>query len=241
MRTKLKASAFKARTVRSLLALGGILLASLSVAAENPHDPYENFNRSMYAVNKALDTYVTRPVAQAYDAAVPLPAKAGAGNFFGNVGEVWIGANSLLQGKPGDAGDSLARLLVNSTIGIFGLFDVASELGIERHNEDLGQTFAVWGAKESSYVFLPIIGPRTVRDTAGWAVEFFTDPLMGIKNYHTRYGAVALRFVDLRAGLLPADKIVEEAAIDEYAYVRDAYLQRRQNLIYDGRPPRLDD
>ncbi|MFV0371380.1 MAG: VacJ family lipoprotein [Azonexus sp.] len=241
MRTKLKASAFKARTVRSLLALGGILLASLSVAAENPHDPYENFNRSMYAVNKTLDTYVTRPVAQAYDAAVPLPAKAGAGNFFGNVGEVWIGANSLLQGKPGDAGDSLARLLVNSTIGIFGLFDVASELGIERHNEDLGQTFAVWGAKESSYVFLPIIGPRTVRDTAGWAVEFFTDPLMGIKNYHTRYGAVALRFVDLRAGLLPADKIVEEAAIDEYAYVRDAYLQRRQNLIYDGRPPRLDD
>ncbi len=241
MRTKLKASAFKARTVRSLLALGGILLASLSVAAENPHDPYENFNRSMYAVNKTLDTYVTRPVAQAYDAAVPLPAKAGAGNFFGNVGEVWIGANSLLQGKPGDAGDSLARLLVNSTVGIFGLFDVASELGIERHNEDLGQTFAVWGAKESSYVFLPIIGPRTVRDTAGWAVEFFTDPLMGIKNYHTRYGAVALRFVDLRAGLLPADKIVEEAAIDEYAYVRDAYLQRRQNLIYDGRPPRLDD
>ncbi len=241
MRTKLKASAFKARTVRSLLALGGVLLASLSVAAENPHDPYENFNRSMYAVNKTLDTYVTRPVAQAYDAAVPLPAKAGAGNFFGNVGEVWIGANSLLQGKPGDAGDSLARLLVNSTVGIFGLFDVASELGIERHNEDLGQTFAVWGAKESSYVFLPIIGPRTVRDTAGWAVEFFTDPLMGIKNYHTRYGAVALRFVDLRAGLLPADKIVEEAAIDEYAYVRDAYLQRRQNLIYDGRPPRLDD
>lgn len=241
MRTKLKASAFKARTVRSLLALGGALLANLSVAAENPHDPYENFNRSMYAVNKTLDTYVTRPVAQAYDAAVPLPAKAGAGNFFGNVGEVWIGANSLLQGKPGDAGDSLARLLVNSTVGIFGLFDVASELGIERHNEDLGQTFAVWGAKESSYVFLPIIGPRTVRDTAGWAVEFFTDPLMGIKNYHTRYGAVALRFVDLRAGLLPADKIVEEAAIDEYAYVRDAYLQRRQNLIYDGRPPRLDD
>lgn len=241
MRIQLKACAFKARTIRSLLALSGILLASLSTAAENPRDPYENFNRSMYAVNKTLDTYVTRPVAQAYDAAVPLPAKAGVGNFFGNLGEAWIGTNSLLQGKPGNAGDSLARLLVNSTVGIFGLFDVASELGIERHNEDLGQTFAVWGAKESSYVFLPIIGPRTVRDTAGWAVEFFTDPLMGIKNYHTRYGAVALRFVDLRAGLLPADKIIEEAAIDEYAYVRDAYLQRRQNLIYDGRPPRLDD
>ena len=224
-----------------VLASALALSSGLCGAAENPHDPYENFNRTMYSVNKTLDTYVTRPVAQAYDAAVPLPAKAGAGNFFGNVGEVWIGANSLLQGKPGDAGDSLARLLVNSTVGIFGLFDVASELGIERHNEDLGQTFAVWGAKESSYVFLPIIGPRTVRDTAGWAVEFFTDPLMGIKNYHTRYGAVTLRFVDVRAGLLPADKIVEEAAIDEYAYVRDAYLQRRQNLIYDGRPPRLDD
>lgn len=231
----------KTNTLRSLLAIGSMALAGLGVAAENPHDPYENFNRTMYTVNKTLDTYVTRPVAQAYDASVPLPAKAGVGNFFGNLGEVWVGANSLMQGKPGDAGDSLARMLVNSTVGIFGLFDVASELGIERHNEDLGQTFAIWGAKESNYVFLPLIGPRTVRDTAGWAIEFFTDPLMGIKNYHTRYGAVALRFVDLRAGLLPADKIVEEAAIDEYAYVRDAYLQRRQNLIYDGRPPRFDD
>lgn len=226
-----------------LLVLASVLALSsgLCGAAENPHDPYENFNRTMYSVNKTLDTYVTRPVAQAYDAAVPLPAKAGVGNFFGNVGEVWISANSLMQGKAGDAGDSVARFLVNSTVGIFGLFDVASELGIERHNEDLGQTFAVWGVKESNYLFLPVIGPRTLRDAGGWAIEFFTDPLMGIKNYHTRYGAVTLRFVDVRAGLLPADKIVEEAAIDEYAYVRDAYLQRRQNLIYDGRPPRLED
>ena len=122
----------KTNTLRSLLAIGSMALAGLGVAAENPHDPYENFNRTMYTVNKTLDTYVTRPVAQAYDASVPLPAKAGVGNFFGNLGEAWVGANSLMQGKPGDAGDSLARMLVNSTVGIFGLFDVASELGIER-------------------------------------------------------------------------------------------------------------
>jgi len=231
----------KTDTLRSLLAIGSLALAGLGVAAENPHDPYENFNRTMYTVNKTLDTYVTRPVAQAYDASVPLPAKAGVGNFFGNLGEAWVGANSLMQGKPGDAGDSLARMLVNSTVGIFGLFDVASELGFERYNEDFGQTMAVWGVGNGPYVFLPVVGPRTSRDLLGWAVDTYVDPVSTIHPESVRIGTSVLRFVDVRAGLLPADKVVEEAALDKYAYVRDAYLQRRRNLIYDGRPPRLDD
>ena len=126
-------------------------------------------------------------------------------------------------------------------MGIFGLFDVASELGFERHNEDFGQTLAVWGVDDGPYLFLPLIGSRTTRDFAGWAVDVYTDPLSDIRPGSVRMGAGVLRVVDIRAGLLPADKVLEDAALDKYAYVRDAYLQRRRSLVYDGRPPRLDD
>ncbi|WP_226450708.1 MlaA family lipoprotein [Ferribacterium limneticum] len=210
-------------------------------AEENPRDPYEGFNRSMFAVNEAIDKYAAKPVAQAYDNAVPLPVKASVGNFFGNVGDLWIGANSALQGKFGDAGVDISRLLINSTVGIFGLFDVASELGLEKHEEDFGQTLAVWGVGSGGYLFWPVIGPRNVRDTAGFGVDSYIDPVWRISAVPVRNSMVVLRFVDVRASLLPADKVVEEAALDKYAYIRDAYQQRRRNQIFDGRPPRLDD
>jgi phospholipid-binding lipoprotein MlaA len=226
-------------------ALGGLLAFALTgnvLAEENPRDPYEGFNRSMFAVNEAIDKYAAKPVAQVYDNAVPLPVKASVGNFFSNVGDLWIGANSALQGKFSDAGVDIGRLLINTTVGIFGLFDVASELGLEKHEEDFGQTLAVWGVGSGGYLFWPVIGPRTVRDTGGWAVDFFAaDPVTYVRPYGVRNSMVALRFVDVRASLLPADKVVEEAALDKYAYIRDAYLQRRRNQIFDGRPPRLDD
>ena len=197
----------------------------------------------MFAVNEGLDTVVFRPVAQAYDFAVPLPAKAGVGSFFGNIADFRNVLNNALQGKLADAGSDLGRLLINSTVGIFGLFDVASELGLEKHDEDFGQTLAVWGWGDSSFVFWPILGPRTVRDTGGWVVDAYSDPTWYTlnKSVAARNSLVALRFVDVRASLLPSDKVVEEAALDKYAYVRDAYLQRRRNQIFDGRPPRLDD
>lgn len=226
------------------LLLGGLISLTLCggvVAGENPRDPYEGFNRAMFNLNDAIDTYTAKPVAQAYDAVTPLPVKAGVGNFFGNVGDLWIGVNSALQGKFGDAGGDFGRLAINSTIGIFGLFDVASELGLEKHEEDIGQTLAVWGVGDGGYMFWPFIGPRTVRDTAGWAVDSYFDPVWRVRPIATRNSLVALRFVDIRASLLPADKIVDEAAIDRYSYVRDAYLQRRRNQIFDGRPPRLED
>jgi len=230
------------RRLLRLLALGGALVMTGQAGAQdNPRDPYEGFNRAMYSVNEVLDKYAARPVAQAYDAAVPLPAKASVGNFFGNVGEVWIGANNAMQGKVGDAGTGFARLLINSTVGILGLFDVASEMGLERYNEDFGQTLAVWGVNDGPYLFLPVIGPRTTRDFAGWAVDTYVDPVSFISPESVRLGTSVVRFVDIRAGLLPADKIIEEAALDKYAYIRDAYLQRRNNLIHDGRPPRMDD
>ena len=223
--------------------LGGLVALACTgvVADENPIDPYESFNRPMFAVNELFDKYAAKPVAQVYDNVTPLPVKAGVGNFFGNAGDLWIGVNSALQGKFSDAGLDLGRLLINSTVGIFGLFDVASELGLDKHDEDFGQTLAVWGVGDGGYLFWPVIGPRSVRDTFGWGVDLYTDPVMRVRPVAVSNSMAGLRFVDIRASLLPSDKVVEEAALDKYAYIRDAYLQRRRNQIFDGRPPRLDD
>ena len=225
------------------LVAGMIAFAGPAWADETVHDPLEDFNRAMFAVNEGLDTVVIKPVAQAYDFAVPLPAKAGVGDFFGNIADIRNALNNALQGKLADAGNDLGRLLINSTIGIFGLFDVASELGLEKHDEDFGQTLAVWGWDDSSFLFWPLLGPRTVRDTGGWVVDVYTDPTWYTlnKSVAARNSLVALLFVDVRADLLPTDKVVEEAVLDKYAYVRDAYLQRRRNQIFDGSPPRLED
>lgn len=225
------------------LATAGVVALALAggASAQDEHDPYEGFNRTMFTVNETIDTYAAKPIAKGYDKAVPLPLKAGVGNFFNNAGDLWIGVNGALQGKLSDAGNDLARLLINSTVGIFGLFDVASEIGLEKHEEDFGQTLAVWGVSDGAYLYWPIIGPRTVRDTFGWGVDTFSDPVRATRPVSVRNGMSALRIVDIRASLLPADKVVEEAALDKYAYIRDGYLQRRRNLIYDGRPPRLDD
>src|SRR5574343_1842811 len=210
-------------------ALAGLLtlaFAGQAVAEGNPNDPYEGFNRAMFSVNEVIDKYAAKPVAQVYDNVAPLPVKAGVGNFFGNVGDLWIGVNSALQGKLGDAGVDVGRLLINSTVGIFGLFDVASELGLERHDEDFGQTMAVWGVDGGGYLFWPVIGSRTVRDTFGWGVELMGDPVGYVDSVPVRNSLRGLRIVDIRASLLPADKVVEEAALDKYAYIRDAYLQQ---------------
>jgi phospholipid-binding lipoprotein MlaA len=221
-------------------ALAGALPA---VAGDNPEDPYEGFNRAMFAVNEGLDKVITKPLAQAYDTVTPLPARAGIGSFFDNILELRNALNSLLQGKVADAASDLGRLAINTTVGIFGLFDVASEIGLERHEEDFGQTLAVWGYRDSAYLYWPLLGPRTVRDTGGFVVDAYTDPTWGTvyKSVSARNSLIGLRVVDTRADLLPVDSVVEEAALDKYAYVRDAYLQRRRNLIFDGRPPRLDD
>ncbi|RIX40702.1 MAG: VacJ family lipoprotein [Rhodocyclales bacterium GT-UBC] len=212
-----------------------------SIAEGGAHDPLEGFNRAMFSVNEAVDGYAVKPVAQVYDRIVPLPAKVGVGNFFGNAGDLWIGINSALQGKFSDAGSDIGRLLINSTVGILGLFDVASELGLDKHDEDFGQTLAVWGVADGVYLFFPVIGPRTVRDTFGWALDSYSDPLRAVVSVPVRNSLLATRIVDVRAGLLPADKVVDEGALDKYSYIRGAYLQRRRNQVFDGRPPRLDD
>ncbi len=230
------------RLGRRWLLAGLIALASGCVLAdEDGDDPYESFNRAMFAVNEVADQYAAKPVAQAYDSATPLPVKAGIGNFFGNVGDLWIGVNNALQGKLTDAGSDLGRLLINSTVGIFGLFDVASELGLEKHDEDLGQTLAVWGVGGGPYLFWPLIGPRNMRDTVTWVADSYADPVWSLHPIAARNSMVVVRFVDVRASLLPADKVIEAAALDKYSYIRGAYQQRRRNQIFDGHPPRLED
>lgn len=229
----------KSTPLAAFFVAAAVLLSGCASTANNPKDPYEGFNRAMFAVNEGIDKAVAKPLAKGYDAAVPLPMKAGVGNFFGNVGDLWIGVNDGLQGKPADAGTDIARLLINSTVGILGLFDVASEMGFDKHDEDFGQTLARWGVGDGGYLFWPIIGSRTVRDTGGFLVDSYADPVRwGIEDIPVRNSAYFVRFVDVRASLLPADKVVEEAALDKYAYIRDAYLQRRRSQIFDGNPPK---
>lgn len=223
-----------------VLILGGLAACATTEggnAGNDAKDPYENFNRAMFAVNEGIDT-VVKPVAQAYDTAAPLPVKAATGNFFGNISDIWTALNNLLQGKPDQAFSDIGRVLVNTTVGIGGVFDVASEMGLEKHSEDLGQTLGKWGVSDGPYFFWPIIGPRTMRDTVGWGVDVSTDPVWRLNNVPVRNSLVGIRFIDTRAGLLAADKVVEEAAFDKYTYIRDAYLQHRRNEIYDGNWPR---
>jgi phospholipid-binding lipoprotein MlaA len=207
----------------------------------NPKDPIEGFNRAMFAFNEGLDTAVIKPVARGYDAVLPTPVRTGVTNFFGNIEDLMIGANNLLQGKVPDGITDLGRFLVNSTIGVLGLIDWASDMGLEKHNEDFGQTFGRWGVGNGAYVVLPLFGSRTVRDTVGLIVDTKTDPINRMRRIASRNSLQALRIVNTRANLLPAEKVVEEAAIDKYSYMRDAYLQRRRSLIHDGNAPREPD
>lgn len=204
----------------------------------NSKDPIEGFNRAMYAFNEGVDTVLIKPVAQGYDAVLPSPVRTGVTNFFGNIADFFIGVNNLLQGKPDQAASDLGRVLVNSTVGLLGLIDVASDAGLEKHEEDFGQTFGRWGIGDGAYVVLPIFGPRTVRDTVGLVLDVKVDPVANIDHVPTRNAALGLRIVDTRADMLPADKVIEEAALDKYSYVRDGYLQRRRSLVHDGNPPR---
>lgn len=218
--------------------IGG--LTGCASTANNPKDPYEGFNRAMFSVNEGIDV-VAKPIAQGYDAAAPLPVKAGIGNFFGNIYDVWTAVNNLLQGKGGDAMSDLGRVLINTTVGIGGVFDVASEMGLEKHAEDFGQTLAVWGVPEGDYLYWPLIGPRTTRDTFGWLVDTAADPVWRVDDVALRNSLVGVLFIDLRASLLPTDKVVEQAAFDKYNYIRDAYLQNRRSAVRDGNPEKEGD
>jgi len=201
-------------------------------------DPLEGFNRGVYGFNETFDGYLAKPVATAYRSALHAEIRGRVGNFFSNIQDIFIGVNNVLQGKFGDGFSDWARFAFNSTIGLFGLHDVASDMGYEKHNEDFGQTFGRWGASSGPYLVLPFLGPSTVRDAAGTAVDFVAAPLPEVRPIDLRNSLYGLYFVNTRSELLDASRILDEAALDKYVFLRDAYLQRRRSLIYDGSPPR---
>lgn len=223
----------------AVLAAAAGLLGGCATSG-NPKDPIEGFNRAMFGFNEGLDKVIIKPVATGYEAVLPDPIQTGVANFFSNIADLMIGVNNLLQGKPAQAASDAGRVLVNTTVGFLGLIDVASSLGLEKHEEDFGQTFGRWGVGDGAYVVLPFFGPRTARDTVGLVFDVATDPVAHVDHVPTRNVLLATRVISDRAELLKADKIIEEAALDKYSYVRDAYLQRRQSLIHDGNPPKLD-
>jgi phospholipid-binding lipoprotein MlaA len=215
-------------------------LAGCATAAGHPRDPFEGFNRVMFSVNEGIDV-VVKPVAQGYDAVVPGAVKTGIGNFFGNIADVWTAVNNLLQGKITEGASDTGRVLVNSTAGIVGLIDVASHLGLEKHAEDFGQTLGKWGVGEGPYLYWPVIGPSNVRDTIGFAADMSVDPIQHIHDVRVRNSLDGVHLIDVRASLLPADKVIEAAAFDKYSYIRNAYFQMRRDAVYDGDPPPLED
>jgi phospholipid-binding lipoprotein MlaA len=203
----------------------------------DPRDPFEPMNRAVYKFNDEFDKAIAKPVAEAYRAFVPPIVRTGVGNFFSNVNDVLVALNNALQGKVPEAINDLGRIAVNTTLGVLGFRDVATELGVPKNNEDFGQTLGRWGFRDGPYIVLPLLGPSSVRDTFGWAGDLYTSPLTYIDPSGTRNAVIGFRFITVRADLLEASSILDTAALDPYEFVRDAYLQRRRNLVYDGNPP----
>jgi phospholipid-binding lipoprotein MlaA len=220
-----------------------LLLAALAGCAttgeeRDPRDPFEGLNRGVYQFNETFDEYLARPVATGYRKVLHEEIRARIANFFSNLADPFIGVNNFLQGKFEEGVNDWARFTFNSTIGLLGIHDVASEMGLEKHNEDFGQTFGRYGAGPGPYLMLPILSSSTVRDTIGLGLDWTFDPLSDVRPINLRNSLVVLRGVNTRAELLDASRLLEEAALDKYVFQRDAYLQRRRSLIYDGSPPR---
>jgi phospholipid-binding lipoprotein MlaA len=193
-------------------------------------------NRSVDGFNQVLDKVIVKPLAQGYDKVVPTEIKTVIGNFFSNLDEISVAFNNLLQGKPKEAGNDIARFALNTTLGIIGLVDVASELGFQKNDEDFGQTLGVWGLGSGPYLVLPLLGPSSLRDVPARFVDSPLDPLYHHDDVALRNSLLAVHVVNTRARLLPATELVERISLDQYAFVRDAYLKRRASLVRDGAP-----
>jgi phospholipid-binding lipoprotein MlaA len=235
---------FEVKFLRNLLLalfLAGLAGCATTGSAErDPRDPLEPFNRAVYNFNETFDQALARPIATAYRDLLHEEIRNRVRNFFSNIADVFIGVNNMLQGKFQDGVEDWARFAFNSTIGLLGIHDVATDMGIDKHNEDFGQTLGRWGVGDGAYLVLPILGPSTLRDGVGTGLDIYTDPVGDFRPMRVRNSAVVLRLVNTRADLLDASRLLEEAALDKYVFLRDAYLQRRRSLIYDGRPPRDD-
>jgi len=214
-----------------LILLLFVSLLSGCAATGKVNDPFEPVNRHIYSFNKTADTYIVKPIAKGYDAVLPGPVKTGVTNFFNNLDDLPIAANGLLQGRPQDTASDLARVVLNTTMGVFGLFDVASRLGVVKHEADFGQTLGKWGVKSSPYLIIPILGASTIRDGIGRSVDWYLSPWPWINPEALRYGLYAFDGISIRSEYLQHEDLFDVAAFDEYIAVRNAYLQRRDALI----------
>lgn len=229
------------KTIKLALASALLLLGGCASTGD-PRDPLEPLNRSIHAFNETVDRVAMKPLAEAYRAVAPQFVETGVRNVFSNLGDVGVLANDLLQFKGADAVSDFMRLAFNSTFGLFGLLDVASEMGLRKHEEDFGQTLGKWGVTDSPYLVLPFFGPSTFRDTVGLAVDNnYLDPLRRIDDVGIRNRSAFARIVSRRADLLEAKAAVDAAALDGYEFTRDIYLERRRAQVYDGRPPRSEE
>ena len=231
------------RTIGIRSFLLGVLMAAMlgGCATQANKDPLEGLNRGIYKFNDTVDKAAIKPIAGAYKAVLPSPIRTGVNNFFANLGTVVTIVNDLLQFKFSQAVDDTGRFAINSTFGIAGLVDWASMDGIEERKEDFGQTLAYWGWKDSAYLVLPLLGPSTLRDTGGLVVDSaFFDPISYVESARDRNQLLLTKFIDTRASYLPGSDLLDEAALDPYAFMRDAYLQRRNSQIYDGNAPVQD-
>ena len=222
---------------RPFAALAAALVLAGCALGPTREDPFEPMNRVSYQVHDAIDSAIIKPVAQAYVDYAPKPLRQAITNFFGNIDDMFSVVNDLLQGKPDKAGNDLGRVITNTGFGILGLIDIASDAGIEKGNEDFGQTFGVWGIPQGPYLFVPLFGPTTVRDGAGWIVRGYSSPITYLPDVSTRNILWSLQYGDARVQALQAENVLNQAALDRYTFIRRAYLQRREYLVHDGHPP----
>jgi phospholipid-binding lipoprotein MlaA len=214
-----------------------LLQACASVKNADVRDPWEPMNRSVYNFNEVLDTVAIKPAAKAYTAVLPSPVRTGIHNVVGNLGDVWTLVNTALQLKVQATAETFMRISVNTVFGLGGVLDVASEMGIEKRKEDFGQTLGYWGVQPGPYVVLPFLGPSTLRDSLAMPLDMRGDVTQQFNDPATRHALTVTRLMDVRAGLLESLDVIKAAALDPYSFVRDAYLQKRQNDVHDGNPP----
>ncbi|MBC7685408.1 MAG: VacJ family lipoprotein [Bdellovibrionales bacterium] len=228
------------RALWRTLALAAFAVSLTGCATLAEKDPYEKYNRQMFAFNDAIDTHALKPTATAYKKVVPGFMQTGVNNFFYNLSDVWSSANNLMQGKGERGLSDLTRVVINSTFGLAGLIDIASDAGLPRHSEDFGQTLGYWGVPSGPYLMLPLLGPSTLRDTAGLPLDIAADPWGYGVSSRVRNAGVVLRVVDQRAAVLDASNLMEAAALDRYEFIRDGFLQQRKSKVFDGEGSRKE-